>query len=490
MTGSPGEVAETLRPEPADILIVDDTPANLRLLSSLLSNQGYRVRKAISGKMAQLALDRLLPDLILLDVRMPEMNGYELCQILKQNPKTQAIPVIFLSALGEPLNKVQAFQAGGVDYITKPFDSEEVLMRIRTHLMLQAAQRQIKQINGILEERVQERTQQLEAANFQLRKLAHYDCLTGLPNRTQFMDLLRQAQRQLAQKVMNFTLGTVTAEETATLECYSSPLVDLAVPAGHQFVVFFLDCDRFKIINDSLGHLAGDELLTLVAQRLLNTLRSQDVLARLGGDEFAILLSSIANMDEVTIVANRIIKAMEQPFQLQNHEVFIGISIGIVQVTDRYDQPEEILRDADMAMYEAKHRGKGCYHVFSSSMHESALHRLCQENDLRRAIDHNELVMFYQPIVDLKTCKMTGFEALVRWQHPQHGMVPPIEFIAMAEEMGLIVPMGWWIFEQACGQLRQWQDQGITRDLTLNLNLSAYQLRYPHLLERIDQAIK
>lgn len=519
----------------ADILIVDDTPANLRLLAALLGNHGYRVRKAINSKMAQLALETLIPDLILLDVRMPEMDGYELCRLLKADPKTEGIPIVFLSALGEALDKVQAFEAGGVDYITKPFEAEEVLVRIRTHLSLQNARKEIQALNAVLEQRVQERTQQLEAANRRLSELAHFDSLTGLPNRNRFIEILQQVQQQAqrqAEQGGDWTgqapqqASQQTSPPTQTPQPIALPAPECAearspqdktAPAAPQtpspqrlgiypscptttstsetavspsFAVFFLDCDRFKIINDSLGHIAGDEVLVAVSQRLQETLRQEDVLARLGGDEFAVLARVVQGVEEATALASALIDAMSKPFWVHNHELFIGISIGIVMGHDRWDAPDDILRDADTAMYAAKRKGKGCHHLFSASMHKNALLRLQQENELRRAIEQQEFRLFYQPIVDLKTAEIKGFEALIRWYHPQRGMVSPNDFIPLAEEMGFINTIGWWVMEEGCRQLRSWWDNGLAQEMTLNLNLSAYQIQDSNLLKRIDRLMQ
>ncbi|MGA1601501.1 MAG: EAL domain-containing response regulator [Prochlorothrix sp.] len=497
---SPRRSAEAEPEHLADILIVDDTPANLRLLAALLSSRGYRVRKAISGKMAQLALETLIPDLILLDVRMPEMDGYSLCRLLKSNPETAGIPVIFLSALGEALDKVQAFEAGGVDYITKPFEAEEVLIRIRTHLSLQQARQEIQALNAVLEERVQERTRQLEMANLRLSELAHFDSLTGLPNRNRFIEILGQVQQNLPIGPAHdcpapSTSAAASSATSPSARVMPAPPADPPTPADStpdptSFAVFFLDCDRFKLINDSLGHIAGDEVLVAVSQRLQETLRPEDVLARLGGDEFAVLVPAIQTVAEASELANHLIAAMSQPFWVHNHEIFLGVSIGIVMGHDRQDAPNNILRDADTAMYAAKRRGKGCYHLFSATMHKHALQRLQRESELRRALDQQELRLFYQPIVNLVNFQITGFEALIRWEHPQEGLVTPNQFIPLAEDMGLINLIGWWVLEEGCRQLQNWWSQGLGQHLTLNLNFSAYQMQDSHLLEHVDKAMQ
>ena len=443
-----------------DILIVDDTLENLRLLSTMLIKQGYNVRKAINGKMALTAVQTVVPDLILLDIMMPEMDGYEVCQRLKANQQTAKIPVIFLSALNEVFDKVKAFEVGAVDYISKPFQFEEVLVRVQNQMALKSAQREILKLNTELEEKVKERTQQLEFANARLLKMALYDSLTGLPNRALFLERLEQA------------LNRAKADSV------------------YQFAVLFLDCDRFKVVNDSLGHLVGDELLIAVARRLEASLSQKDTLSRLGGDEFAILLTDIQDFNYTTFVADGILESLSFPFQLQGHEVFISASIGIALGNLTVHQPEHLLRDADTAMYRAKALGKGQYHIFAPAMHDAALQLLHLESNLRKAINQQEFIVHYQPIIDLSDGKIAGFEALVRWQHSQYGMISPQSFIPVAEETSLIIPIDRWVLQQACHQLRLWQKEKLTDyPLFISVNLSARQFAQLDLIDQIDQIL-
>lgn len=443
---------------PKDILIVDDTIENLRLLSTMLTAKGYTVRKAINGQMTLKVVQTLPPDLILLDIMMPDMDGYQVCQELKDNPETAAIPIIFLSALDDVLDKVKAFAVGGVDYIMKPFQIEEVLVRVHNQLALKAAQQEICQLNTQLEERVQERTQQLLVANEQLREMATYDGLTGLVNRSEFMVQLKQS------------------------------LYRTKIDSSYQFAVLFLDCDRFKVVNDSLGHLVGDELLKQIAHSLRSIIRQQDLLARLGGDEFAILLSTIRDLNQAIEVAERIITILKQPFRCNGYELFINLSIGIVLSLPNYEQPEHILRDADTAMYRAKNLGRGQYQVFTPTMYQAAHQLLKIETDLHRAVKQQEFVVYYQPIIKLNTGKIAGFEALVRWLHPQQGLIPPGSFLPVAEETGLICFIGSLVMEQACNQLSQWHQQGFEA-LKIYLNLAAQQLSQASLFEEIERIL-
>lgn len=442
-----------------DILIVDDMPNNLRLLATLLERQGYSVRKALDGDMAITAANVSCPDLILLDIMMPGMNGYDVCRHLKDNPKTVEVPVIFLTALNEVFDKVKAFEVGGADYITKPFQIEEVLIRIKNQIMLKVAERQLRNVNAELERRVQERTQELQAANAKLLDMAHHDLLTGLPNRTRFMQCLETLLHDYHQ-------------------------------GGSTFSVLFLDCDRFKVVNDSLGHSFGDAVLLHLSQRLQNQLSSTDVLARLGGDEFAILLPNIVEQEAAIAKTELLLESLTEPFQINGREIFLDASVGIVLVHEDYTQPEYILRDADTAMYRAKASRSQQYHVFDVSMHQAVLQRLLIEVDLRKAIENQELILFYQPIVCLQTGCMTGTEALLRWNHSHHGLLSPDQFIPLAEETGLIGPIGRWVLSESCRQLHEWQEQGLVgQDFTMSVNLSAHHFHEPDLIAYIDQVL-
>jgi diguanylate cyclase (GGDEF)-like protein len=327
------------------------------------------------------------------------------------------------------------------------------------HERAEQAERHVQELNNYIAE--QERISRvLEETKEHFRHAAFHDSLTGLPNRAMFIQLLQA-------------------------EIESSSRRD-----DHRFAVLFLDLDRFKNINDSLGHTHGDLLLVAFAERLERTLRPVDTLARFGGDEFAILLSGMIDATDAVRVAQRIQDELSHPFVLDKNSAFATASIGIALSSTGYDRPDDILRDADIAMYRAKENGKARYELFDQGMHARAVSRLQLESDLRQAIENKEFSVYYQPIVSLQTGRLSGLEALVRWNHPRRGLVSPADFIPVAEETGLIVTIGRWVLNEACRHVRQWQiDSPSHRSLSLSVNLSARQVAQPDLLEQIKSAL-
>jgi len=308
----------------------------------------------------------------------------------------------------------------------------------------------------------------------QLRHDAFHDALTGLPNRALFLDRLQFALQRFQR--------WHPVEENVTTEHSDS--------GAHYFAVLFLDLDRFKVINDSLGHSYGDQLLKLVASRLTHCLREVDVAARLGGDEFVVLLEELSAKRFAVDVARRIHNALEMPILLDDREVFIRASIGIAFGSSRYADPSQILRDADIAMYQAK-QSKQEYVVFDASMHTLALQQMHLENDLRQAIKRHEFELHYQPIVSLATHRVVAFEALVRWRHPQRGLLYPVDFNGIAEDTGLITAIDLWVLHEACHQIKRWQREfPDLPDITVNVNLSGKQFSQPDLIDQIDYALK
>lgn len=293
----------------------------------------------------------------------------------------------------------------------------------------------------------------------QLRYNAFHDPLTSLPNRNLFMERLERLI------------------EHAKRDKSSS------------FSVLFLDLDRFKIINDSLGHLSGDKLLILIAKKLKGCLRKADTVSRFGGDEFAILLNSVDDAFNAKFVAERILEDLKKPFIVNGHKIVISTSIGIVLKGELYHSPEDILRDADIVMYQAKALGKARYAIFNREMHDTAMNFLQLENDLRHAIERSELVIYYQPIVSLTNAEIVAIEALARWQHPQRGLLLPDEFIPLAEETRVIDNIGYWVIQNACAQNKVWHDMGFS-NITITVNISVIQFEHKELPKQIGTIIK
>lgn len=297
-------------------------------------------------------------------------------------------------------------------------------------------------------------------AESKLNHYARHDALTNLPNRVEFMSRLKDT-------------------------------IDRSFGNGwSRFAVLFLDLDRFKVINDSLGHDIGDKLLISIAERLKSCVRPGDIVARLGGDEFTILLHRTGEIGDVEKIADRLQKRLSEPFQLGSYEVFTSVSIGIILSDGEHRKPEDYLRDADSAMYRAKDAGKARYEIFDREMHVRNMNLLRIETDLRHALERHEFEVNYQPIVSLRTGKVVEFEALLRWRHPEYGLVAPNEFISVAEETGLIIPIGRWILEEACRQTVEWQKRfPAFKSLPISVNLSAKQLMHPNLTTQVREIL-
>ena len=324
-----------------------------------------------------------------------------------------------------------------------------------------------------LESQIQERTQMLELAQDQLLEVAIRDRLTQLPNRLAFAKrlskIMAKAQLQARSKDI-FQDGTTG-----------------------NFAVLFLDCDRFKRINDSLGHRTGDQLLTSVAQRLLAIQTSHpavDIIARFGGDEFALLITEVVDKAAVTEIAHQVLSRLAMPFQIADREIFMSASIGMVWGDTSYAASEHILRDADVAMYQAKESSHHQCHWFESAMHSQAVQMLQLETDLHLALESQEFELYYQPIVDLEKLKISGFEALVRWNHPTRGLLLPGEFIEFAEESGFITRLGKQVLETACADVARWLEaDAIDSEITVSVNIAAQQLLQPDILEQIYSTV-
>jgi diguanylate cyclase (GGDEF)-like protein len=458
------------------ILIVDDEPRNFDVIEAFLSEYGYELNYASSGQEALKSLEILEIDLILLDVMMPDMDGIEFCERIQAIPKLRPIPIIMVTALTAKKDLAQCLNAGAVDFISKPVHGLELRARVQSMLrmkqqydalqisldrqsILETEKRELlENRNSVLEQQVSMRTAELKVASDLITHNALHDALTDLPNR-----------RLLLQRI------------------------ELAIQRSHQsnsydYAILFLDLDQFKVVNDSLGHIIGDQLLISISKKLKAHLENVYLVARFGGDEFVILLEYIANIDQVIEIAESILNDFQIPLILNGGEIFINVSIGIVLGNKNYHQATDLLRDADLAMYKAKAQGRNSYKIFNVKMHDQAIKRLTLETDLRNAIDRQELMVYYQPIIDiLNGDRLIGFEALVRWQHPIRGIVSPMDFVPVSEETGLIVALDSWVFHEACQQLVKWQATFPT--LKMSINLSAQNIHNPNLLTDIDRIL-
>lgn len=439
------------------VLVVDDTPDMARLMARAMEAQGYEASVARDGRSALRMAAAERPDVVLLDVMMPEMSGIEVLRHLKEDAELRAIPVILVTANSEDADVVDGLDAGAQDYLTKPFRREILAARVRSAVHIKQSHDQLRRLNEQLQAEIGSR----ERLEGQLRHDALHDALTGLPNRALIAAQLDGAIARCRRR------------------------------NDHLFALLFLDLDRFKNINDSLGHQAGDRLLIETGNRLRRCVRGTDTIARLGGDEFVALLDGITDITDAIRGAERIMKALEQPVRLDGKEFFTAASIGIAVSSTGYDRPEDVLRDADTAMYRAKHEGKACYRLFSPEMHARAKKSLRLEHDLRRAVERREFVDFYQPIISLQTGEIAGFEALVRWMHPERGVLAPSEFLKTAEDTGLILPIGWMMMREACSQLHQWQREFPNAPpLTMSVNVSPKQIVQPDLAPTIVRIAK
>ncbi len=559
------------------ILIVDDVPTNITVLTEILMSD-YKIAFATNGKDALKLAASSVPDLILLDIMMPDMDGYETCRQLKSDDKTKDIPVIFLTAKKEEEDEVKGLELGAVDYIAKPFSPVILKHKIRIHIELKLHRENLEDIirertieisksHNKLHEEITERIQVQKAlieqrANFlQLFENSPQAIMIVEPDgkvaevnkgfekifgwtveeiKGKYTKNLIVSEEMIAEDetfFQNILSGKTIREETFRSHKNGEliPVAFLGYPAvvkdqiegifilyediserkkfeaqilhqsfhdsltgmpnrallqerlgrslerskrrkDYEFAVLMIDLDRFKSINDSLGHLAGDKFLIQFSEQIKQCIRTTDTIARIGGDEFAILLEEFNDPREVFKIAKRISNIGKSTFVIERNEINISASIGIVIETKLYDRSENIMRDADIAMYRAKESGKSSFRVFKKEMHKMTLESLQLQNELRHAIFNDGLVLHYQPIVSVAEQELIGFEALVRWQHPVKGIVGPNLFIPLAEETDLILHLGRVVIQKACRQLKQWHDNipGADR-LVMNVNISTKQ---------------
>ncbi|OQW91820.1 MAG: diguanylate cyclase [Beggiatoa sp. IS2] len=424
--------------EKSIILIVDDEIVSRYTVEALLESEGYILVFAESGPEALAKAEALVPDLMLLDVVMPGMNGFQVCQKLRANPRLAELPVVMVTALDDRESRIRGIEMGADDFMTKPFDCAELRARIRT----------ITRLN---------RYRRLVETEEQLAYLANYDVLTQLPNRNLLAERLRQS------------LGQASRHQ-------------------QSIVILALDLDNFQMINDSLGHEFGDNILIEIARRLNHAIPLGATVARMGGDEFVVMQESDNPVKDVSELSQCLLDTINKSIILNSHEIFVTASIGISVYPSDGEEASVLLKNANTALSGAKAQGKNTSQFFTAEMNVAALKRLLLENQLRKVLARDELQVYYQPQIDLKSNQIVGMEALVRWQHPELGLLTPNKFIPVAEETGLIIPIGEWVLRMACQQNQLWQVAGLP-PLRMSVNVSSRQFQCPTLLETIQNVL-
>tara|TARA_R110000751_G_scaffold4388_1_gene21573 strand:+ start:106266 stop:108035 length:1770 start_codon:yes stop_codon:yes gene_type:complete len=433
------------------VLVCDDDPTYLMLMRDTLEAEGFIVIDAADGEAALSKYFLYQPAIVLLDVQMPHLNGFEVCQQLRAHPSGKDLPILMVTGADDFSSIEKAYAVGATDFLPKPIKWPMIGHRIKYML------------------RSRDAVQDLKESEERLRFLAYYDPLTGLPNRQHFTEQLEKFM-QLAQR------------------------------GAYHVAIMFIDLDRFKRINDTLGHAFGDKLLKVVANKLTENLRQSDVLtrpqehnlvpeiSRLGGDEFTIFLSHVSSVNGAALVAQRLVDSLSAPIKIEQYEVVVTPSIGISFYPNDGDTVDTLLKNADAAMYHAKDSGRSCFKFYSDSLNAKAMEKLQLEGALRSALENDEFELYYQPQIDLKANQINSVEALIRWHHPDLGLVPPGEFIPIAEESGLIIDIGNWVLKTACTQAKLWLDSGLG-PIRMAVNISGLQFKLPTFLETVKTVL-
>jgi diguanylate cyclase (GGDEF)-like protein len=456
------------------ILVVDDVADNRAILLRRFQRQGFEVAEADSGLKALELIDSQEFDLVLLDVMMPGIDGVETLRRIRSQKSASRLPVIMVTAKAESENIVESLGLGANDYVTKPVDFAVALARANTQigrrraeLKALAAAEALTKANENLETNVADRTALLlglyqklraevavrEEADARSLYLAYHDSLTGLSNRLLFKDQLERALKDFCE-------------------------------TPYPVAVLFVDLDGFKGVNDTLGHSIGDQLLKSIAIRIRDILPENGRLARFGGDEFAILQTSAEQPSAAIQLAQDIIEAVGRPSFIEGSDVTVSASVGIAVANADSMGAESFLKSADIAMYGAKSKGPGNYRMFDPQMEAVVQARSALEREIRNGIVQNHFRVFYQPLINLQTQKVTAFEALIRWEHPERGLVLPAEFIPLAEDTGLIVRLGEWTMREACSEAMNWP-----AEISVSVNLSAVQFAKGDLVATVMNAL-
>jgi diguanylate cyclase (GGDEF)-like protein len=435
----------------ARVLIVDDDDAARSAAAEALRAVGFVVEEVSNGLDALKAFRASRPHIALLEVMTPFVDGYSTCRAMRDLPGGDEASIVMMTDLDDIESLRFGYDAGATDFITKPVNA--IILQHRVRYMLRAA--------DVLDE--------LRRSERRIAHLAYHDALTGLPNRRS----LAHYMKRLTEEAPNATAGAV----------------------------FLLDLDGFKRVNDTFGHGAGDELICEVGRRLTESFQIarglpareaplRPILARIGGDEFVFIDPFVEGREDAAILADRMLAAVGSGFQLRGHEIAITVSIGVALVADVGVDIELLIQSADAAMYDAKAHDRNNARFFSRVLSEKARKHLDIENALRHPDVLSQFELFYQPKVDIQTSQIDGAEALIRWRHPERGLVPPNDFIAVAEETGLIIPIGRWVVREACRQARAWQDVPGLRGLRVAVNVSARQFRDPNFFSDVAQILR
>ena len=413
------------------VILADDDPSIRLMVRHVLESEDFDIVEASDGLEAIKAVEKHHPALILLDAVMPGIDGFTTCQQIKDKGHTD-IPVMMITGLDDDASVERAFEVGAIDFITKPIKWAVLKHRVKSVVAKVVAERKVQ-------------------------LLAYRDTLTSLPNRLLFADRLEQS--------------VIRSERSRT-----------------SMALMLIDIDDFKLVNDSFGHDAGDKLIKAVGQLISRSLRRADTIARLGGDEFAVIIEDIDGPDDAISIADNLTTILEHNVRLDDQETYTSASIGIAIYPDDGKDARTLLKNADTAMFRAKENGRHCFQFYTPEMSVSAMERLDLENSLKAAFENDEFMIHYQPVIDIHKNEIFGVEALLRWQHPDKGMIQPADFVSVLEDSGLIVALGEWLIFSACKQIRVWQDAGL-KDQHVSINLAARQFREQDLVALFAQAI-